>query len=75
MTSYPDALSEEPTPPVASCAQQGALLAMCVLIPLLTAANCSLFSRRSLAPTSAPAAPQSVIQLAAIPNTSLNRPE
>lgn len=75
VTYYPDTLSQEPTLPVASRAEQGALLAMCVLIPLFTAANCSLFSRRSSTPTSAPAAPQSVIQLAALPNTSLNRPE
>jgi hypothetical protein len=61
---YPDARIDEPALPVASRAQKSAMFAMCVLIPVVTAATCALFSRGSPKPTFAPAAPQCVIQLA-----------
>ena len=65
LTYYPDARREEPMPPAASRAQKSALFAMCVLIPFLTAANCSLFSSGIPVPALAPATSQSVNQLAA----------
>ena len=63
---YPDARIDEPALPVASRAQKSAMFAMCVLIPVVTAATCALFSRGSPKPTFAPSAPQCVIQLAAL---------
>jgi hypothetical protein len=75
LTYYPDADSEEPAFPEASRAEKGALFAMCVLIPFLTAANCSLFSRGIYEPTLAPTPPQCGIQLAALRDMPVNRRE